>query len=101
MFDLEQLLGQLRGEDVAVVAFGQGEEVVGTVCAQPPQDVLLRSVGAHCLPRKVRLELVERLAVDIDDRDVVALPGQPLGQAGADAPTANDYRAHLFTASRR
>ena len=94
-FDAEQLFGrELRGEGVAVVALGQREEPVGAVRADPPQHVLVRAVGADRLAREVRLEPVERVGVDVDDRDVVARPGEALGQAGADPAAADDHRSH-------
>ncbi len=90
----EGLGRELRREGVAVVALGQGEEPVGVLCTRAPQHVLVRAVGADGLTREVGLEPVEGISRDVDDRHVIAGPGQPLGKSGADSAAAHNHYSH-------
>ena len=92
----EGLGGQLRREDVPVVALGQGEEAVGAVDAKPAQHVLVGAVTPDGVAAEALGQLVERVRAQVDDGDLVARHGEPTGQPGPDTSTAHDDGAHLY-----
>ena len=92
----EGLRGQLRREDVAVVAFGQGEEPVRALDTQPSQHVLVGAVAAYGVAAEALGQPVERVGPQVDDGDLVARHGEPTGQPGPDTSTAHDDGAHLY-----
>src|SRR5690348_6310048 len=76
--DLEDVLGDLRGHDVAVVAFGHGDEAVGLLDAGAPEDVDVGAV-AHDLvaPEVPRQDAAGRgarkcVGIAVDDHDLMA-----------------------------
>ena len=65
--DAERLGRELGGHDVAVVAFGQGQEDVGALGAGPPEDVLVRAVAADRLAAERGRQAVEGGGRDVED----------------------------------
>src|SRR5206468_2280423 len=76
--DLEHMLGDLRGHDVAVVALGHGDEAVGLLDAGATQDVDVGAVADHLVAAEVQGEHAagggarEGVGVAVDDHDLVA-----------------------------
>ncbi len=90
----ELLDAQLRGHDVAVVAFCEGEEEVGVLGAGPAQGVLVGAVAAQRGATERRWEAVERRRREVQDEDLPAGAVQLVGQTGPDATTADDHGFH-------
>ena len=59
--DAERLGRQLCGQDVAIVAVGEGQEPVSALRAGAPQDALVGAVAAQRLAREVWCQGAGRL----------------------------------------
>ena len=92
--DVERLGRQLRRQDVAVVTLGQREEHVGAVGAGAAQDVLVGAVAADGLTGEVLFETVKASVLMSMTVTLVPLAREPLGNAGANPPAADDDYAH-------
>src|SRR5260370_29489994 len=94
--DLEDVLGDLGGHDVAVVAFGDCYEAVSILNSSTTQDVgvgavpddlvALEVVGEDAAHRRAR----ELVGVAVDDDDIVARPVHVGRDLGSDTAAAND-----------
>src|SRR5260370_27684797 len=77
---LEDDLGDLGGHDVAVVAFGHGDEAIGILHAGPPQDIGIGAVADHLVALEIVREHASRgrarelVWVPIDDDDLMTRP---------------------------
>ena len=93
------MLGQLRGEGVAVVALRQRHDDVRLVGARAPHDVLIGAVAPDRLAFEALRKAAEGPRADVHDRD--RLPA--LVELGRDAraypSTANDDDPHGVCAS--
>src|SRR5258708_35967327 len=88
---IKNVAGDLCGENVAVVAVGDGDEGVGSTDACAPQHVFISAVAEHRAPfRQIRAEPVKRLAALIDDLHPVAFTDQQLGKCCSYAAAAQD-----------
>ena len=94
VLDAECLGRELRGEGVAVVALGQREEPVRGLRADARSTSSSVPSARIGLAGKVRLEAVESVRADVDDRDVVTRARQSLGQARPDAAATHDHCSH-------
>jgi hypothetical protein len=93
---LEDVLGDLRSHDVAVVAFGDGDESVSILDASAAEDVgvgavaddlvALEVVGQHAARGRAR----ELIGIAVDDDDLVSSPVHVGRDLGADASTTDD-----------
>ena len=94
---LEDVLGDLRRHDVAIVAFGDSDESVGVLDTGAAEDLGVGAVADDL----VALEVVgqdaalgragELVGVAVDDGDVVAVAVHLSGDPGADASAADDH----------
>ena len=92
--DAEALLGDLRDDEVRVVAVGGDDDGVGVL-----DPGLAQHVGVHAVPddeaaRPVLAEPLERLLLLVDGADVPALGLQRLRARRADATAADDDGLH-------
>src|SRR5215216_5928065 len=99
--DLEAAVGELRHDEVRVVAVGRGDEDVGLLDPGLGQRVELerrtdREAPAGLLPRSAELDVepLVRERVLVEDGDDVAGAQRRRGDGGADAPGADDEDEH-------
>src|SRR5216683_7026705 len=94
--DLEDVLGDLGGHDVAVVAFGNGYEAVSILNSSTTQDVGVGAVPDDLVaPEVVGEDAADRgsrelVGVAVDDDHVVARLVHVRRDLGSDAAAAND-----------
>ena len=91
---VEDVLGHLRGHDVAVVTVRKGAEGVRTFDARPLQHVLVNAVAEQGIAAERIAETGERGGRLIDDRDLVVLFGELQGKAGAHPSAAEYHNLH-------
>ncbi len=92
--DAEHRARDVGHDGVDRVRVGHGGEAVGLVGAGALQHVLRQHVALHGAAAIVRVQVVERGGRLIEDRDLVALPGQPVRQLGSESAGADDDDAH-------
>ena len=93
--DAEDVLGDLRGHDVAVVAARRADEGVGVADVDLLEHVDVDAVADVGRAAEVVGQEAERGGVDVEDEDVVAFAAQLGRQCGADAAAAHDHDLHL------
>ena len=91
--DGEDGVRHLAGHHVHLVGEGNGDDHVGFARACPLQDVGMGAVADDPLHVETVGERLHQLRRDVDHGDVVAFPGQALGDAAADlaCPADNDF----------
>ena len=67
---VEPMLGELRGQGIAVIALGQGHDDVGLLGAGRAHDVLVGAVAADGLAAERRRQAAEGARGHVDDHDV-------------------------------
>lgn len=76
--NLEHVLGDLRGHDVAIVAFGDGHETVGVLDSGPAQHIRVSSIADDLVALEIAGQDASRsgprelIRVAVDDDDLVA-----------------------------
>jgi hypothetical protein len=81
---LEYKLGNLRRHDVPIVTISNSDKDVSALDAGPTQDVLIDPRANDCLASKVRGKAIERCAIRINDRDIIASVVEQGGNSRAD-----------------
>src|SRR5258706_5753382 len=99
--NLEDVLGDLRGHDVAVVAFGHRHEAVRVLDACPAQHLRVGAIADDL----VAFEIVgqdpplgcpgELVRVSVDDGHVVSAAVHFGRDLGSDSTAANDHDLHI------
>ena len=98
MRDLEDVLGDLRSHDVAVVALSHGDETVGMLDARTTENIGVGAVADHLLAAKLpgqdatRRGTREGIGVAIDDDHLVALTVHVGRNLRADPATPYDQQ---------
>src|SRR5687768_1384870 len=88
--NVEHMQGNLGGESVAIVAAGCGYEGICALSAGLPQGVLVGAVAQNSLALEGGGQVVERVLVDVEDGDFVAVVLQHSGELGAETAAAHD-----------
>ena len=83
-----EMMFELSPEDTAANADG-------LLDARPQQHVAVESHAQHAFAGELGAEPVERRAVTVDDGDIVADPGQAVGQRCADPAASHHHYSHL------
>src|ERR1041385_1050134 len=97
---VEDVLGDLRGHDVAVVALRHGDEAVRLLGAGAAQEVGLHAVADHEAAPEAVLEdapgrePAEGAGIAVDDGHLVPAAIELLGEARADSAAADDEDLH-------
>ena len=94
LLDAERLAGDTRGDDVGVVAAGDGRERVGAADAGLLQDLLVEAVSGHLVAVEPGAEAPEGVGLAVDDRDGVVAVLETAGQRRADPAAAHDHDVH-------
>ena len=90
----KRLAGDPRGDDVGVVAAGDGGERVGAPDAGLLQDLLVEALAGDLVAVEPGAEASERVGVGVDDRHGVVAVLEAAGQRGADPPATHDHDMH-------
>jgi len=86
--DVEDMLCDLCRHDVAVVALRHCDEYLGTLDASAFQDIFVDSVANDAVAPVAGTQAAERLALQVDDGNVVSFVVHQARKRRADAPTA-------------
>ncbi len=93
------MLGQLRGQRIAVVALGEGHDDVGLLGPRTAQHVLVGAAATDRLALEGGGQPAEGALAGVDDGDVLATAVELGRDACADAAAADDDGPHEVCAS--
>ena len=96
---VEPMLGELRGQRIAVVALRQGHDDVGLLGAGRAHDVLVGAVAADRLATERRRQAAEGARGHVDDDDRLTALVELGGDPRSDAAASDDDHPHGVCAS--
>lgn len=92
--DVEDLPGNLRRHDIAVIPIGDGNERMGLLDPGRSQDVLINPGADDGIAPKFGSKAPERVGDGIDHRDLVTVVIEDRCNPGADPSTPHDDNVH-------